>query len=180
MIAIAVTVVILAAIGSWFYVANRRWIAMLRDSDHRLASDPFRDPGQWAKTAQWRVGELLNRLGTEDPNPQVEFWRVRTRNRFILWVTIGLPVFLLGTLVVESLRAFVLKSVQRYSDGFGLALVAVGFAMFLYYAAYLGRVLIRYGNGENVRLRQVLFPLAGLVASLVFMAIMPTLDLRKG
>ena len=72
--------------GAWFMRANRVWITMLRAEDPRLAYDPVRDPVSSVAGSRFRVSMWLTRLRSTDARPDIECWRVRTINRFAVWV----------------------------------------------------------------------------------------------
>ena len=172
-------VVVFLSAGAWFWLANRRWILLLRSTDHRLASDALVDPRSWVATAPWRIRTILRHLRTSDADPEIESWRVRTLNRFRVWVVAAVIAITIGPWLLDGLRSTVEASLRRYSDGFGILLVVVGAGMVSYYAVRMFTAVVRWGNAEHVHAREVFLPAAGLLITLAVLAIMPSLDLRK-
>ena len=163
----------------WFLQANRKWSGLLAEDDPRLAYDPVREPVTWIRGGGYRVTRWLSQLFVHDARSAVELWRVRTINRFIVWVGVTTFAFLAVTPIVELITTFIRLSVERYSSGFGILSVAVFGFMLALYAARLGRAFVAFGNGQRVTAIELAVASGGIVAVLVGMAIWPNLDLSK-
>jgi hypothetical protein len=169
-----------ALLGLWYGRANRTWTRLLAADDPRLAYDPVRDPAGWARGGRYRVATWLANLRGRDERAAVEQWRVRTLNRFVVWISLSAVAFLVGGPIVGLILTFVRTAIQRYGAGFGLLSVVVLGFIFVYYSAQLGRTLIAFGNGRRPSAFELAVPLGGIVAVLIAMAILPNLDLSKG
>lgn len=166
-------------VGFWYLEANRRWTALLRADDPTLAYDPMRDPLGWAVRGPYRVRTLLAHLRVPDERPEVEYWRVRTVNRFVVWIGLFTIAILVGGAFVRYTATSARDLLERYDTGFAVLSGIVLGLMFLYYAGHLGRTLYDYGNGRRPTWIELMLPVGGIVITLVAMAIVPTFDLSK-
>lgn len=114
-----------------------------------------------------------------DERAAVEYWRVRTVNRFIVWVGLSAFALLAGGGLVGHIATFARVSIERYGGGFGILSLAVFGFILVYYAAQVGRTLFDYGNGRRPTGIELAVAVGGVTAALIGMAIMPNLDLTK-
>lgn len=167
------------AVGLWYLRANRNWTRLLSADDPRLVYDPVRNPVGWAAGGPYRVRTWLVRLRVRDERPAVEFWRVRTLNRFVVWIGLFTFAFLAGDALVRHIATFARASIERYGSGFGILSIAVVGFILVYYSAQLGRTLFDFGNGRRPTSIELAVAVGGITAALIGMAIMPYLDLSK-
>jgi hypothetical protein len=178
-ISLLVAAVAFAVVGSWYLQANRRWTALLSAEDPGLLSDAVRDPAGWALGSGYRVSTLLSRLRVPDERPEVEFWRVRTINRFVVWISLLIVSILAGGAFVRYVATSARALQDRYDTGFAVLSGVVLALMFLYYAGHLGRTLYDFGNGRRPTSIELVVAIGGVVLTLIAMAVMPSLDLSK-
>jgi hypothetical protein len=178
-LALVIGAITFVVIGAWSLRANRAWSQLLAAQDERLAYDPIRDPIGWARGGRYRVTTWLTRLRRPDANPTIEVWRIRTANRFVVWVALTALAFILGGALATHVTNFVRSSIDRYGSGFGL--LAGGVLLFVlgYYAVQLGRSLAAFGDGRRPTLMELVVAVGGITAALIAMAVLPNLDLSK-
>jgi hypothetical protein len=166
-------------VGFWYLQANRRWIALLSADDPRLANDAIRDPVGWAFGGGYRVRTWLSRLRVPDEKPEVEYWRVRTVNRFVVAISLSTVSLLAGGALARYIAISAQALFDRYDTGFAALSGVVLALMFLFYTGQLGRTLHDFGNGRRPTWIELAVALGGIAMTLVAMAVMPNLDLSK-
>lgn len=178
-IGLALVIGIFVVVGAWYMRANGKWIRLLAVDDPKLAYDPARDPIGWATGGPYRVRTWLAHLRRHDERPAVEYWRIRTINRFEVWIGLSMLAFLGGDWVVRHIASFAQAMVGRFGSDFGtVGIVAFG-GMLSIYSVYLGRSVVEYGNGRRPAALELAFGVVGTTITLIGMAIMPNLDLSK-
>lgn len=176
---LAIGGVTFALVGVWYLQANLTWARLLEVDDPRLAYDPVRDPVGWARGGAYRIRTWLARLRVRDDRTEVEQWRVRTLNRFVVWMVLSTVALFVGDAIAGQIVTFVRASFERYGPGFGTLSVIVIGSILAYYSAYLGRALIAFGNGRRPGAIELAVSIGGIVAALIGMAIFPNLDTSK-
>ena len=166
-------------VGIWCVQANRNWTRLLAAEDPRLAYDPVRDPAGWVRGAGYRARTWLARLRVRDERPAVEYWRVRTVHRFVVWVGLSMLAFLVGGATIAHVAAFAEASIERYGFTFGILSVGIFGFILAYYLGQIGRTLVEFGNGRRPSMTELAVGLGGIIAALIAMAVMPHLDLSK-
>lgn len=167
------------AVGLWYVRANRSWTRLLRSGNPGLVYDPIRDPVGWVTGGPYRVRTWLARLRVRDESPAVEYWRVRTVNRFVVWIGLFTFAFLAGDTFVRHVATFARASIERYGSGFGILSIVVFGGMLSIYSVRLGRALFEYGNGRRPTGLGLVLAVGGIALTLVGMAFMPYLDTSK-